>query len=149
MSTIATSGRWARTLRRSSSPSPAWAATSKPACSSTRTAAARRSAESSAITTRMRSATAAIGIRIEVQDKLDGGLHAGLVERLADRGALECDAEDRRPEPARLRRRAGADLPVAPHEVLDHGPLALDVQPREGVAHRRREVRTAAHEQRR
>ena len=47
MSTIATSGLWARTLRSSSSASPAWPTTSIPASSSRRAAPSRSSTESS------------------------------------------------------------------------------------------------------
>src|ERR1700759_2780327 len=51
-STIATSGRWAATLRRRSSASPAWATTSKPASDSRRLSPSRRSTWSSPTTTR-------------------------------------------------------------------------------------------------
>src|SRR5256885_9560064 len=56
-STIATSGLCARTFRRRSSGSPAWATTSKPASSSRRTTPSRNRTESSAITTRMAGAS--------------------------------------------------------------------------------------------
>src|SRR3954470_6582987 len=53
MSTTATSGLWAPTLRIRSSASPAWPATSKPESSSRRVSPSRSSTESSAMTMRM------------------------------------------------------------------------------------------------
>ena len=53
MSTTATSGRWAKTLRSRSSASPACATTSKPESRSRRTIPSLKSTESSATTTRM------------------------------------------------------------------------------------------------
>src|SRR5215203_6784734 len=53
MSTTATSGLWAPTLRRRSTASPAWPTTSKPASSNNRTMPSRRRAWSSPTTTRI------------------------------------------------------------------------------------------------
>src|SRR6476469_2838253 len=149
MSMMATSGRWARTLRTRSSPSPASPTTSMPASSSSRTTAARTSNESSAITARLSSAPAAARLAVEVEDELDRGVGGGVVERLPGGGAFEGDAEDRRPESARLRRGRGTDLPPAGDEALGDGALALQVQPRERLPDARREIGAAAHERRR
>src|SRR3954447_15547445 len=72
-----------------------------------------RSATSATAAIRRRSIPALVGLGVEVQDEVDGGLGRGVVEGLAIGRALDRDAEDRRPEPPRLRGRLGADLPAA------------------------------------
>src|SRR3954471_17970009 len=120
MSTIATWGRGARTLRRRSSASPDSATTSKPASSRRRTAAARKSRESSAIATRI---AGSVGIGVQVQDELDRRVGAVRAEALAARRALDRDADDRGPEAARLGGGRRVDPPAARGELLGDGPL--------------------------
>src|SRR3954469_416796 len=83
---------------------------------------------------------------VEVQDELDRGVGGAVVEGLAERRALEGDAQDRRPEPARLRGGLGANLPPARGEALGHRALPLGVKARKGVAGERRELGAAANE---
>ena len=72
-STMATSGRCARTLRSRSSRSPAWPTTSKPDSSSSRTMPARSRTESSPTTTRSGSSTPGSRRRARVSNCVTGG----------------------------------------------------------------------------
>src|ERR1700754_2772610 len=113
-STIATSGRWARTLRSRSSRSPAWPTTSKPDSSSRRAVPARSRTESSPMTTRRGSSTPGSSRRARVSNCVTGGY-------MPPKLRLDGRARNRRDgwvyRPGKLGARLDAELPVDLREV--------------------------------